>query len=445
MLKFFILTLLFILPFCNYSQEENNQERDAFFGEYNISKINKEIIIDDETFITSASVTEKGLVKMAVFITNIDNENNTYKTDKLDISHNEAYNLQDGFFKLKNVIYNIRAEKVKKEIFYYIDEIKNNKIIKSDNPFFKGFEKDGYSAWIKKATTTSKHLYISIDLSDYKHHPSTINILKFDINNFQFLNKNSILLPTNKFVPQIQYFEKNFEDQYFLMYNYLDYTDKKEKIKIIHDDNNTLKEIIIESKSNDYTLINQKNNLVLYTLTKNTNELSISLYEIDVKNSTYSEIKTQPISQKIIDKEYNKNSNQYEKKFKYYSLTNSIKVKKDIDNNIYIFSYLGTNFYYDYSGKYSNDIIITKISNENIEWNQFIRRSIRNELIDLFSTPFIKITDDNIILRDFENPKYLNSNGSFNINTEDERFFSNFSEISITIDKLNGNFNRKLK
>ena len=39
--------------------------------------------------------------------------------------------------------------------------------------------------------------------------------------------------------------------------------------------------------------------------------------------------------------------------------------------------------------------------------------------IELELGDFIKITDENIILRDFENPKYLNSNGSFNINTED--------------------------
>jgi hypothetical protein len=432
-----ILFLLF--SFNTFSQNVSEMNIYDFLKGYEVQSLSKVLYIDSATIISKVML--KGATfatyKDANFITYIDYENNSFVTKKYDDSElKESITSIPNYFKINKVIYRIRIERNKQEYSFFKDEFNGDKFLLSENPFFKGLETDGYTFNAKVKFFNDNILFIN-EFKDFKNNtlgPVTRIKFTFFDNNFNFVSDSLINIAKESWQTLIKY-EKINQD-FFI--NYYEYDKKTEKLKPVIYRINDKKLFLIsglesEENINSITFFNIDDQFYLYSL-KMTNEQWISqLYSINESQLTF--VNDMEFKVEDIKKDFDSDI-----KLKNFTrLDYSMSDVYFYDNDVYIVTTAGS-ANTNYGSIYSN-FLITKISESEIYWNQFIKRSGRTYDYGYYK---FEVNNDQIEIFDKERKLFFDKNDNYIQGKDKYKLLPNFLDIKYILNKNNGQFVREV-
>ncbi|GEM_PF-6776499 len=427
MIKNLILLVILIQSFKSYSQKFDDNK---FIKDYGITTIKHLNRIDSVTIIITADITENLLIKLVMYVAKYNVNNGQFLFDKLELSHQEIYNNYDAsYVKKQDDIFRIRSENNGKESFYYFDKLENLKF-KNVSTIFQGEKSNGFNfyqlddCYVLTSSIKSQLYYTNFEIHLLNFNDFTVISSK----KYSFTKKNKIFTIN----------ETKLKNNIVFDYLFFDENDKKIKIKIISNTSDQLNEITINSSEfYPLTYLTLNNKTLIYSL--NRDSYIGKLYEFNSDNSGIKELDSKLIPLELMTKE-NEDSKELS-----YSQKSSFWIDNILyenNNTVYILSY--STHYHSEVGRTYDDVIITKISENKIIWNQYINRGSRLSKGQYYSD--IQFIGDELILNDIERSKLLNSMGDFQKNEKKggNEYLVDFIKIQVYINKSTGKFQRKL-
>lgn len=412
----------------NLSHGMRNFVQVDLFDEYKLKAISDQVFVDSSTMVSTVTIEEGILIKLVLFVSTFNEKTGKYESKRLKTSHTTIHqNYGCAYIKIKGTIYRIRAKQGSKgEYEYFKDELVGDDFVESSEKILSGNLMQGYS-YSMKIHKSLKYYY----LTTFEGGDVSINV--FDAKSFKLVSNKFFLRPKDC---NVSFFDVKYtleDNTFFLYYRYSE--DKLSKLNIISTDGINFKQTTYKNKPNmyfkSYVVFKQNEDFKLYTFNssfpKETEiKWNTTISNFDIENGTISEIDSKIITEDMIIKSYGQHKyKQYENGYD-YSLC---KVLKD-DNSVYIINCANT-YLNDY-GLNGAGLVISKISDQELDWNQFVYRSARMNAFDKFvencyALPSnFSLTEDNLIIQDGE---YLN---------EDHKRKDPLTLIQILLDKETG-------
>lgn len=451
-----ILLLLFPLffAFLGMSQSTLRLTVKEYLKDVEYHQIQKFDLIDSTAIFITVQIKENGFYKMRLYYTEIEPVSKQFNTTLLDMTHFEVYKFTGGttFFKKDKKIYALRTDKNKSEIHYFVDEFKGNKFEITEVPIFKGATSEGYG-YIQELEIIDNYIRLYNPVFEMKKSSQYITQLKYtflNLSDFSFVKSSSFYFTKENLFKLEEMKMYRTEKPMFICRLYDDEI-KKYFLKIVLLDGFDFKEVSIKNEKENNRqdagdLFVMDSAYYCYIINKNIEEWSSIIYKLNFEDQIAIATDELPFKKELFSKE---NSNKGITKRLYYRTIASTRNNYDLENTEnYIISFIEnySEGYEDISGGYTyTDIIISKIENEDIVWNQYIRRSARGPSLHYDST-LVEITEDNILIYDLENEKNINSNGVFDSNIEDPNISNlkkNWRKIKISINRKTGEFKRE--
>lgn len=364
------------------------------------------------------------------------------------IGSTSPYGYFDGFEyvnvqKIDGKTVRFRTEKIKSEIHYFKDDFNGVTFTNSVTPFYKQTKNED-SKNLKRIGVYKNSIIIEF-YSKRKKKNSTVmlldemEVLFFDVQNLNQLGSTSLKIPQGAEIPLSRLIELTLDNYQFTLMPFYDPELKKKYVKIVYLENLEFKNINVENtktanQTDALSLLKVEDTYLLYFINKNELEWSSSICSLNLENQTYELIDEKVISDDQIFKE-NKSAKNNKKRYFSYRFESTTYIK---DESSYIIS-LGK-FDSTEKGTMIGDMIVSKIENGKIVWNQFIKSSL---IYPAMHNQNFNISNDEeyLIIDDMEPKGLVNENGEFN---DSPLLAVNFINVKIKINLKTGEFKREL-
>lgn len=354
---------LFILQ--SFAQRSNSHKNfsksDEIIKKYPNDRMFLDCYLDSTTILQCISSNKK----FYLLISNYNQATDSLETKKIEISNEEVRrNWFACFFKIDNDIYRIVSIKKKELYSYYKEKLTDSGFELSKEPFLTGSITDGFSAIQEVCKFNNQFYFYGLeDGNDY----TNITFLTVDAVNFNLISKKNYITTgkTHKVLHQALH-HITTKEKIILYYRYHDEEDKQWKIDIIATDGLQYWELTYVNSIDiikNCVIYNHNNNLFLYVFNANiNNNCSASVFNLDINNSSI-----QKISDKTITLPINTTIAPISALMGGYSSSYDLFDIINEQNFSYVISY-STPVY----GQISGDLLISKISNNNVIWNKYI-------------------------------------------------------------------------
>lgn len=390
------------------------------------------------------------------YIARYDQLTNEFKVTKLENEKSANYFRENNnYIKINSEIFRIRQNKNSSSLF--LDKFENDNFTKSTQPFFSD-DSLLYNLFPKFIKTENEFYFVVFD--NENPNQTQCVIFEFDKSSLNLLNKTVIKsFPNQKDIEYRQIFLLNDEIGFY----YKTFENGEFKYQIVHlRDQEIIKGEINQFNENESFILNNslkksKSNLYFYTLnlTKEEKILSVSISELSMDDLELVNVAEQVLSSETLILDYfpdltNEHAN---------TVTQSAYLRKNLflfdmvpdkNGDVYFFTMStipsGSQTFY-------NDILITKLSNGEIEWTQKVRRG---SLVDSNPTnlieyspkspyPIINNTENEIELITLDCKPFFDSNGNYIPNLKNKIYINDgIIPVKISIDKKSGAITRSL-
>ncbi|NVK65029.1 MAG: hypothetical protein HWE22_10605 [Flavobacteriales bacterium] len=445
MIKAITVTLIILsASSISFSQKDKLNSEKNFYKLNNVNKVLSHNYIDSQTIVSKMDIKVKGSRRNAIFTITY-NENSKSFDSKQVLERVKDYYKSDSerYFKKDGKTYRLRSNYAKKEYRYYIDEITDKEIIVSDTPFYSGTESDGLG-FISNFHETKK-FYI-ITLKQILKKENIISILYFD-KDFNLKKKYSHSIGDKQPLTMVPIDEFLVNDHHFIAYQESNKETSRGNLTILktNSENEELMEFDRDHGAYSISILFQDGKYLLYELTQVQEEIKSNLYELNIQDKELNLIDQDIISKGKIIADYNNNS-KVDEHFESWFLTG---------HNCEIIPHKGDHYILNFSAAeirspyFHGDILVTKVSNNKISWNSYIRRSGRfmstlSDSKNLVNNPFVIINNDNIQLLDYEENDFIDLDGNV-IKDYKNASLPDFVLFSLFINMEDGNFYRSLE
>lgn len=390
------------------------------------------------------------------YIARYDQLTNEFKVTKLENEKSANYFRENNnYIKINSEIFRIRQNKNSSSLF--LDKFENDNFTKSTQPFFSD-DSLVFNLFPKFIKTENEFYFVVFD--NENPNQTQCVIFEFDKSSLNIVNKTVIKsFPNQKDIEYRQIFLLNDEIGFY----YKTFENGEFKYQIVQlRDQEIIKGEINQFNENESFILNSslkksKSNLYFYTLnlTKEEKILSVSISELSMDDLEVVNVSEQVISSETLILDYfpdltNEHAN---------TVTQSAYLRKNLflfdmvtdkNGDVYFFTMStipsGSQTFY-------NDILITKLSNGEIEWTQKVRRG---SLVDSNPTnlieyspkspyPIINNTENEIELITLDCKPFFDSNGNYIPNLKNKIYINDgIIPVKISIDKKSGAITRSL-
>lgn len=454
MLKFTILLIFILTSFISLTQI---RKFDPYHVLRNESVINIERThhIDSLTYIIVARK-EKATAPIYVqYIAIYDSESNEFEaTELVNEKSSDYFKSSFEYIKTHSDIFRIRQNKNRNSL--YLDKLENNTFIEPSQPFFSD---DSLIYDLFPRFIQSKNAFYYIVYDDKNPEQAQCVVYEFD-KSTQTLNNKTIIktLPNQKEVEfrgtillenNLTFYYKTLENNK-LKYQFIQLKDKEIKKATFNDfpDN-------INTLYNSFIVTNSKVYFYKIFSLKEERNLGISIYDINMDDLAIEKIDDQTIPNETLILDYFTDVNN--KKAKSY-LKYEFKMKNlylfdcltDKNGDVYFFSMVTSR---NQQYQLYHDILISKLSNDEIIWSQKVRRGavydskaiVSDEPTPKSPYPIITNSEFEIELITEDWKLHFDSNGNYIPNSPIK--FNNWKgnlPVKITIDKKTGKITRSV-
>lgn len=390
------------------------------------------------------------------YIARYDQLTNEFKVTKLENEKSANYFRENNnYIKINSEIFRIRQNKNSSSLF--LDKFENDNFTKSTQPFFSD-DSLVYNLFPKFIKTENEFYFVVFD--NENPNQTQCVIFEFDKSSLNIVNKTVIKsFPNQKDIEYRQIFLLNDEIGFY----YKTFENGEFKYQIVQlRDQEIIKGEINQFNENESFILNNslkksKSNLYFYTLnlTKEEKILSVSISELSADDLEVVNVAEQVISSETLILDYfpdltNEHAN---------TVTQSAYLRKNLflfdmvtdkNGDVYFFTMStipsGSQTFY-------NDILITKLSNGEIEWTQKVRRG---SLVDSNPTnlieyspkspyPIINNNENEMELITLDCKPFFDSNGNYIPNLKNKIYINDgIIPVKISIDKKSGAITRSL-
>lgn len=442
-LIFILFTQVVILFFSNLVAQKSPTIN--FLEDYKDHQIMSQIYLDDSTVITKTQHQTSGVsIAYSILITHLDLKNRVFSTEKMEIKSWSVFYMNIlNCIKLNGEIFFIRSDKAKKETEYFMDQFKSNQLIRADAPFFKGLISEGYKNSIKIDMMNNRLLLTFYDYS-MEGFIKQINFANLDRTNFAIINKYSHVipkyagdLPASKFTHHIS------AERFSVIYTVYNEKEDKSILNILVLNDSSLHQIQHEEvgEVDNTILYSDDNTLNLFIVSRHPTHWNSKLLSINDSNKL-AQMDSKVIPFELLTQEYEPVTGKIEKldhAIRKIDFNSRFKAFRGINNVLFLIQ-VGQERVPENSYINSN-LLITKIMNEKIEWNQYIRRHVRFQGIegDIFED------ENNLIIEDTEHMHLIDENGKFIHKNESKTVLApEVAEINFVVNKVTGEFKRTI-
>lgn len=420
--------------------------------ELNVLYLTNNEILDESSSILSASVKDGALIKQTLIKAEIDGKEFTFT--RLDNSHMEIYKAEGAsYVKHNDQVYRFRLDNSKEGALFYLDELKDSGFEKTEKPIFRassenygkyshvvpGYSKESFiftssdgGSEVYAEDVTGKQVYT---IDEYDMTSSKVkNHFKFDFDKKEKFLLRSYDIIGNNFLSSFIYLKDD-------LWN----------IRIFNYDGNSVKAIELPVKNARYissvNIINRNGSVILNTLYRDSEfEWSTAIYSMDLTSNKATLLNELPISHEVIARDYGDDG--FAKSLLKRSFSPA-DVVVDTNGDIYI-SHVAyrTEGELLYLHKISNwmisgDILITKISGDQVVWNQLVKRCMKTGKVFRIK-PELLLSEDKLVFYDQECSDSFSAEGKYIAGNKMRIAGGKVKKAKITIDKESSSITREL-
>lgn len=405
LIVFFLLFILQSFAQLNSHHKNFNKSKETIKG-YDIVTFTGEYYIDSTVLIQSLIIRENAKNKYIYLVSEYNSELDSLVTKRYKMTQEELH--ESCFFKSENQIYRLRSvlsfklqQSKNDQINYFKEKLTDTGFEISKTPFMTGLSSDGFCLIREVTKINNKYVLIGVKTSIEGIHPMTISSVKeitfftIESEKFELLSKKSYQVAEERLAYRSSFRHLIINNQLIVYYASFDRNNKDYwKINIISTNGAESNELVYQynnGKIKNCVIFDNNKKLNLYILSAlNEKKWQSSLLSIDLLNSKISEVSNQEINEA--------STNNPEKAYDFAYFSNYDLIKEN--NEVYIANYT------NYQGQ-SWDFIVSKLSSNNIVWNNYILRRIRvfnydkkGNIISYHSPILYKINNEEIILND---------------------------------------------
>lgn len=351
-----------------------------------------------------------------------------------------ALQIYQPTYKIDGVTLRLRSEKVKKEMHYFLDKFENEKFISGDTPFYKGIIAEGYNDMPSFEIENDFILMRNIHKEGNIQYVSKIKYTFFKRNDFSFISSSQIDIPVEYCLSVSSFNFDKIADKNFITYKNYDKTTDKVVFNIIALENFKLHPIKIDSDKTNFintaSFYENANDIFSYVIFSENSVWTTAIYKLNSLTNTFEFQNQMNINSVNLKKDFKKDGDCIEKLSK-LNFTTYYNLKEE--GSVYLISTSNT-ITSQYGTLYEN-LLITKISGNQIMWNQFIKRSSRNDHFLHFSSV---LTQENLEITDKERDLFFDEKGKYIQGIDTYVLLPKFLDLKYIINKQTGEFQRKL-
>ncbi|GEM_PF-3859927 len=351
-----------------------------------------------------------------------------------------ALQIYQPTYKIDGGTFRLRSEKIKKEMHYFLDKFENKKFIETSTSFYSGLIADGYNDMPSFEIDSNVILMRNIIKEGNIQYVSKIKYTFFKRNDFTFISTSQIDIPLEYCLSITSFNFDKIDSTSFITYKNFDKTKGKLVFNIIALENFKLHQIKIDSDKTNFintvSFFKNTNEIFSYVIFIENYVWTTAIYKLNSISNTFEFQNQMNINNVNLKKDFKKDDDVIEKLSK-LNFTTYYDIKDE--KAIYLISTSST-LTSQYGTLYDN-LLITKISGNQIIWNQFIKRSSRNDHFLHFSSV---VTLENLEITDKERDLFFDEKGRYIQGIDTYVLLPKFLDLKYIINKQTGEFQRKL-